>query len=57
MLYDIERLGDVDGYTAWREKEANELSNLVQERFKYLQNPQHCDKARKLVCGLNKVNS
>lgn len=55
LLFDIEQLAEVDGYASWREKEANDLSSLVQERFKFLQNPRNCDKARKLVCGLNKV--
>lgn len=57
MLFDTEQLAVVDGYSEWREKEANDLSNLVQERFNFLQNPQNCDKSRKLVCGLNKVYS
>lgn len=39
----------------WREKESNDLSNLVQERFKHLQNPPDCKSAKKLVCSLNKV--
>lgn len=56
LLHDIEQLAEVDGYATWREKEANDLSNLVQERFRYLQNPENCDTAKKLVCGLNKVN-
>lgn len=45
----------VDGYEEWRQKESQELTNLVQERFKYLQNPEDCDSAKKLVCTLNKV--
>lgn len=43
-----------DGYDEWRKKEAKELSDLVQKRFRYLQNPNDCNKARKLVCSLNK---
>ncbi|KAJ8909854.1 hypothetical protein NQ315_013340 [Exocentrus adspersus] len=54
LIYDIEQLSEVDGYATWREKESNDLSNLVQERFKYLQNPENCNTARKLVCSLNK---
>lgn len=55
MLHDIESISAVDGYEEWRQKESQELTNLVQERFKYLQNPVDCDSARKLVCTLNKV--
>nr|XP_023022722.1 alpha-(1,6)-fucosyltransferase [Leptinotarsa decemlineata] len=54
LIYDIEQLAEVDGYSTWREKESNDLSNLVQERFKFLQNPENCNTARKLVCSLNK---
>ncbi|KAJ8938216.1 hypothetical protein NQ314_011575 [Rhamnusium bicolor] len=54
LIYDVEQLTEVDGYATWREKESNDLSNLVQERFKYLQNPENCNTAKKLVCSLNK---
>ncbi|PSN45403.1 Alpha-(1,6)-fucosyltransferase [Blattella germanica] len=54
LLTDTEKLAEVDGYAAWREKEASELSDLVQRRFDYLQNPEDCSSARKLVCNLNK---
>lgn len=57
LIHDIEKIAEVDGYAAWREKESNDLSALVQERFRHLQNPKICDKARKLVCGLNKVDN
>lgn len=55
LLHDIDQLADVDGYAMWREKEANDLSALVQKRFHYLQNPEDCKTAKKLVCSLNKV--
>lgn len=55
LMTDIDTLLEVDGYAAWREKEANDLSDLVQRRFDFLQNPQDCGSARKLVCNLNKV--
>lgn len=55
LIYDIEQLAEVDGYSTWREKESNDLSNLVQERFRYLQNPENCNTAKKLLCNLNKV--
>lgn len=54
ILNDLDKLGEVDGYSTWREKESNDLSNLVQGRFRYLQNPSDCKKAKKLVCNLNK---
>lgn len=55
LLHDIDQLAEVDGYSTWREKEANDLSNLVQDRFHFLQNPKDCKSAKKLVCSLNKV--
>ncbi|KAL1506287.1 hypothetical protein ABEB36_005679 [Hypothenemus hampei] len=54
LLHDINHLAEVDGYEEWRKKESNDLSNLVQKRFKFLQNPQDCTIAKKLVCSLNK---
>ncbi|KAK4886499.1 hypothetical protein RN001_002770 [Aquatica leii] len=54
LLYDLEKLEYADGYSTWREKESNDLSNLVQSRFNYLQNPTDCKKAKKLICNLNK---
>nr|CAD7413454.1 unnamed protein product [Timema poppensis] len=47
-------MGEIDGFSAWRENEAIKLSDLVQRRLKFLQNPPSCDKAKKLVCSLNK---
>lgn len=43
-----------DGYESSRQSEAKSLSNLVQKRLHYLQNPPDCSKARKLICKLNK---
>ncbi|KAL7744240.1 hypothetical protein ACLKA6_009202 [Drosophila palustris] len=54
LLSDMDQLRRVDGYEAWRHKEANDLSDLVQRRLHHLQNPSDCDNARKLVCKLNK---
>ncbi|XP_069679816.1 alpha-(1,6)-fucosyltransferase [Periplaneta americana] len=54
LLTDVDTLAEVDGYAAWREKEASDLSDLVQRRLDYLQNPEDCGSARKLVCNLNK---
>jgi glycoprotein 6-alpha-L-fucosyltransferase len=55
MLHVADQLSKVDGYADWREKEAQDLSDLVQKRLHNLQNPTDCATARKLVCNLNKV--
>ncbi|XP_045480462.1 alpha-(1,6)-fucosyltransferase isoform X3 [Harmonia axyridis] len=54
LLHDIDKIQEVDGYAAWRERESKNLSDLVQTRFEYLQNPSDCANAKKLVCSLNK---
>ncbi|KAK2580528.1 hypothetical protein KPH14_006259 [Odynerus spinipes] len=54
LIVDLDRLTKADGYNDWRQKEAKELSDLVQSRFRYLQNPSDCNKAKKLICSLNK---
>lgn len=54
ILIDSEILAGLDGLNEWRIKEAEELSNIVQARLHYLQNPKDCSSARKLVCNLNK---
>lgn len=56
LVNDMDQLQKIDGYEQWRRNEAESLSNLVQRRLKYLQNPEDCSKARKLVCRLNKVS-
>ena len=55
LVKDVSTLSEVDGYSAWRLKEAVELSDLVQRRIKYLQNPPNCSTAKKLLCTLNKA--
>lgn len=55
LVNDMNRLQQIDGYDQWRDREAQNLSDLVQNRLSYLQNPADCSKARKLVCRLNKV--
>ena len=52
---DLEKLGNMDGLKEQREKEAADLSNLIQNRFRHLQNPENCDEAKILVCDLIKV--
>lgn len=56
LVNDMDRLRTIDGYDQWRDHEARNLSDLVQRRLHYLQNPKDCNKARKLVCRLNKVS-
>lgn len=55
LINDMDHIQLIDGYEQWRRNEAESLSDLVQRRLKHLQNPEDCDKARKLVCRLNKV--
>ncbi|KAI1897818.1 hypothetical protein AGOR_G00087180 [Albula goreensis] len=54
IMADLFYLSQADGAGDWREKEAKYLTELVQNRLNYLQNPQDCSKARKLVCNINK---
>lgn len=54
LLNDMETLKNVDTFEAWREKEFKNLTNLIQARLHYLQNPADCNNAQKLVCRLNK---
>ncbi|OXU25490.1 hypothetical protein TSAR_016688 [Trichomalopsis sarcophagae] len=35
LITNIDKIYQIDGYTKWREKEANDLSSLVQQRFRY----------------------
>jgi glycoprotein 6-alpha-L-fucosyltransferase len=55
LIADLDTLSEADGYAAWREKEASDLGDLVQRRLDYLQNPEDCSTAKKLICNLNKV--
>ncbi|XP_038075325.1 alpha-(1,6)-fucosyltransferase-like [Patiria miniata] len=54
IIVDIYNLSRVDNKTVWRANEAKSLSDLVQRRFHYLQNPKECSTAQKVVCNLNK---
>lgn len=54
LLNDMDQMRASDGYEFWRYKESKDLSDLVQRRLTYLQNPEDCSTARKLVCRLNK---
>lgn len=35
LIMTVDKLTKVDGYNEWREKEAKDLSDLVQKRFRY----------------------
>ncbi|KAG6455895.1 hypothetical protein O3G_MSEX009472 [Manduca sexta] len=54
LISDEEKLPELDGYHEWRQMEAANVSDLVQRRLHYLQNPPDCREARKLICNLNK---
>lgn len=54
LLSDTGKLWELDGYAAWRQTEAANVSDLIQRRLHYLQNPPDCREARKLICNLNK---
>lgn len=43
-----------DGYENYRHKESKDLSDLIQKRLHFLQNPPDCSVAKKLVCKINK---
>ncbi|CAM9841230.1 alpha-(1,6)-fucosyltransferase [Lampetra fluviatilis] len=54
IMTDLLKLSEADGAAEWRAREAKDLSDLVQQRFHFLQNPKDCRTARKLVCNINK---
>jgi hypothetical protein len=51
-----------DGYEKWRDQEFQDLTNLVQEKFKILQNPSDCKNAHLVTnagirpCGWGDLN-
>ncbi|KAK4886686.1 hypothetical protein RN001_002957 [Aquatica leii] len=53
LTNNIEKLKEVDGFNNWRHNENAELSNIVQKRLHYLQNPVDCKHAKKLVCSIS----
>ncbi|XP_026330680.1 alpha-(1,6)-fucosyltransferase isoform X2 [Hyposmocoma kahamanoa] len=54
LLFDQQKLAEIDGHNEWRRLEAANVSDLIQRRLKYLQNPSDCREARKVICNLNK---
>ena len=54
ITINMAKLNSLDGRREWLVKESKELSELVQKRIHYLQNPKDCKSAKKLVCQINK---
>lgn len=52
----MKSLAAFDGFAEWRQKEFNELPQLVQRRLRYLQNPVDCNTAKKLLCRMQSVS-
>ncbi|XP_045593798.2 alpha-(1,6)-fucosyltransferase [Procambarus clarkii] len=50
LQHDLKKLSKMDGADAWRERELQELSDLVQHRLHRLQNPSNCTAAKKFLC-------
>ena len=53
ILSQLEDLSNYDGYNSWREKESKELTDLVQKRISFIQNPRSCSNAKKLFCSID----
>ena len=53
VMIDLERLENHPAIAKWKNQTAEELAQLVQKRFHYLQNPKDCKAARKLICDLS----
>ena len=53
LLLFLDELEEMDGFQAWRKKEANDLSDVVQGRLHALQHPSNCSRSPKLICNLN----
>lgn len=51
---DMDQMRVNDGYEDWRYYKARDLSELVQRRIEYLQNPENCGQAKKLICRITK---
>ncbi|CAD5121378.1 DgyrCDS9898 [Dimorphilus gyrociliatus] len=51
---DLHRLYESEPMATWRKKEAEDLSDIIQRRLFYLQNPSDCSAAKKLICNINK---
>ncbi|XP_050697690.1 alpha-(1,6)-fucosyltransferase-like [Eriocheir sinensis] len=54
---DLSSLDRLAGLSAWRDREAAALSQVVQQRLHTLQNPVDCHTAKKLICQADRVLS
>ncbi|XP_013397056.1 alpha-(1,6)-fucosyltransferase isoform X2 [Lingula anatina] len=54
MVTGMKKLQESDGFHTWRQKTSRDLGALVQRRLQFLQNPEDCAKAKKIVCTLDK---
>ena len=54
ILSNFYKLSNGNNFGEWRKKESQDLSKKVQNVLKQLQNPSDCDKAKKIICDLNK---
>lgn len=54
LLNDMDESKKYDTFETWRQRESKNLTDLIQARLHYLQNPADCNSAQKLVCRLNK---
>jgi len=52
MRLDVEDLSAIKN--PWRQREADKLHKLVEERIKHIQHPTSCSSSKRLVCKLNK---
>ncbi|XP_042225377.1 alpha-(1,6)-fucosyltransferase-like isoform X1 [Homarus americanus] len=52
--YDLRRLKDMDGLPTWREREAAELSELIQRRLYAIQHPPDCTTAKIVACRMER---
>ena len=51
-MADIHKLASADGSEILRKAELDELSDVIQHRFQYVQNPANCSTSKRLVCIL-----
>ncbi|OQV14953.1 Alpha-(1,6)-fucosyltransferase [Hypsibius exemplaris] len=55
ILADINNLESAAGITEWKLQKSLEMTRIVQNRLKNLQNPRNCAEARRLRCSINKA--
>lgn len=56
LLNDIVQMRKLDGFEQQRHDEAKQLSDLVQSRLRYIQNPTDCNTSRAISCSVSRVN-